>query len=94
MAATMPCQAPFQHQMCFVRSLTKLGVGRHDSFFPPNAFHKTFHRRVSFANDSCCLPRSLSISNHTKALGPVCLGRVTTDKHSGVCWLDLGFSGS
>lgn len=94
MATTMPCQAPFQHQICFVRRLTKLGVGRHDNFFPPNAFHKPFHRRVFFVNDSCCLPRSLSVSNHTKALGPGCPEGVTTYKHKGTCWLDLGFSGS
>lgn len=71
MTTTMPCQAPFQHQMCFVRSLPKLGwgvAGRHCNFFSPNAFCKTFHKRVFFANDSCCLRTSLSISNHTKSL--------------------------
>lgn len=74
MVATMPCQAPFQHQMCFIRSLTKLGVGRHDNFFPPSTFHNMPHRRVFFANNSCFLPRSLSIPNHMKALGPTCPG--------------------
>lgn len=96
MATTMPCQAPFQHQMCFVRSLTKPGVGRHDHFFPWSTFHNTLHRRVFFANNSYFFPRSLSIPNHMKALGPACPGvgwGVTIDKHNGACWLDFGFSG-
>lgn len=41
-------------------------------------------------------PRSLSIPNHMKALGPACPGvgwGVTIDKHNGACWLDFGFSG-
>lgn len=96
MATTMPCQAPFQHQMCCVRSLTKLRVGRHDNFFPWSTFHNTLHRRVFFANSSYFFPRSLSIPNHMKALGPACPGvgwGVTIDKHNGACWLDFGFSG-
>lgn len=43
MTATVPCQAPFQHQMCFVRNLTKLGE-KNDILisYSPSAFHKKF----------------------------------------------------
>lgn len=73
MTTTMPCQAPFQRQTCFVRSLTKQSSGAgggHCNFPSPNAFYKKFHKRVFFANDFCSLKTSWSISTHIQSLRP------------------------
>lgn len=40
MTTTVPCQAPFQHKMCFVRTLTKLGGKDVLISYSPNVFHK------------------------------------------------------
>lgn len=54
MTTTMPCQASFQHQMCFVRSLTKLG-GKKDILisYSPNAVYKKFQSVFSLQMNSC-----------------------------------------
>ena len=52
MTTTMPCQAPFQHQMCFVRNLTKLGEEKKTLSFliPQMLFIKSSHKCVFFTD--------------------------------------------